>query len=95
MNILSKLRINAGKSRLSVKMARIRRKPLYLNLYHIRTIGIVWDASRPEDFSILTRFHQHMAEQNREVTILGFFLEKSCLTAIRQSGISPVSKKMN
>ncbi|HNY52686.1 MAG TPA: hypothetical protein PK727_01690 [Bacteroidales bacterium] len=86
MNILSKLRINAGKSRLSVKMARIRRKPLYLNLYHIRTIGIVWDASRPEDFSILTRFHQHMAEQNREVTILGFFPGKELpdrYTAIR------------
>jgi len=86
MEILRKLRIKAGRSKLSGKMARIRRNPQYINLFHIRTIGIVWDASRPEDFSILTRFHQLMAEQNKDVRILGFYPGKELpdrYTAIR------------
>ena len=45
----------------------------FINFYHIKTIGIVWDASNPEDFNILTRFHQKMAELNKEVKIFGYF----------------------
>jgi len=73
MEILRNLRIRAGRSKLSGKMARVRRKPLYINLFHIKTIGIVWDASRPEDFSILTKFHQLMADQEKDVRILGYY----------------------
>ncbi len=86
MDILRNLRIRAGRSKLSGRTARIKRKPLYINLFHIKTIGIVWDASRPEDFSILTRFHQKMAEQNKDVRILGFYPGKELpdrYTAIR------------
>lgn len=86
MEILRNLRIRAGRSKLSGKMAKIRRKPRYFNLFHIKTIGIVWDASKPEDFGILTRFHQLMAEQDKEVRILGFFPGKELpdrYTAIR------------
>lgn len=86
MELLRNLRIRIGKSKLACRMARIRRKPLYINLFHIRTIGIIWDASKPEDFSILTRFHQKMAEQNKDVRILGYFPGKELpdrYTAIR------------
>lgn len=86
MELLKNLRVRAGRSRLSGKMTRISRKVHFLNFYHVRTIGIVWDASRPEDFPILSRFHQKMAEQNKDVKIFGYFPGKELpdkYTAIR------------
>jgi len=86
MEFLRNLRVRAGRSRLSGKMARITRKAYFVNFYHIKSIGIVWDASKPEDFSILTRFYQKMAEQNKEVKIFGYFPGKEFpdkYTAIR------------
>jgi hypothetical protein len=62
---------------LSGKMAKTSRKPHYINFYNIKSIGIVWDASSPEDFIKLSRFHQKMSEQNKEVKIFGFFPGKS------------------
>lgn len=86
MEFLRSLRVRAGRSTLSAKMARITRKPCFLNFYHIKTIGIVWDASNPEDFGILSKFNQKMAEMNREVKIFGYFPGKEFpdkYTAIR------------
>jgi len=86
MEFLRNLRVRAGTSKLSGKLARIVRKVSFLNFYHIKSIGIVWDASNPGDFALLTRFHQKMAEQNKEVKILGYFPGKEFpdkYTAIR------------
>jgi hypothetical protein len=86
MEFLSSLRVRAGRSKLSGKMARITRKPSFLNFYNIKSIGIVWDASKTEDFSILSKFHQKMAEQNKDVKIFGYFPGKEFpdkYTAIR------------
>ncbi|TFG44300.1 MAG: hypothetical protein E4H43_00535 [Bacteroidia bacterium] len=86
MEILRNLRITAGNYRLSGKLARIPRKAYFLNFYHIKSIGIVWDASKSEDFAILTRFQQKMTKQNKEVSILGYFPGKEFpdkYTAIR------------
>jgi hypothetical protein len=76
MELFRKLRVRAGRSMLTGKLARIKRKPQCINFYNIKTIGLVWDASKTEDFNILTRFHQKMAELNKEVRIFGFFPEK-------------------
>ncbi|MBN2666792.1 MAG: hypothetical protein JXR67_09795 [Bacteroidales bacterium] len=86
MELLRNLRIRIGKSKLAGKLARIRRKPLYINFFNIRTIGIIWDATKSDDFSFLTRFHQKMAEQNKDVRILGYYPGKALpdpYTAIR------------
>jgi hypothetical protein len=76
MELFRKLRVRAGRSMLTGKLARIKRKPRCINFYNIKTIGLVWDASKTEDFNILTRFHQKMAELNKEVRIFGYFPEK-------------------
>lgn len=73
MELLRNLRIRVGKAMLSAKMAKSSRIVHYLNFSRIKSIGIVWDASNPADFLILSRFHQKMSEQNKEVTIFGFF----------------------
>ena len=86
MELLRSLRIRAGRSKLSGKMARITRKPHYINFCQIKTIGIVWDASKTEDFIILSRFHQKMAEQKKDVKIFGYYPGKEFpdkYTAIR------------
>lgn len=86
MELLRSLRVRAGRSKLSGKMARITRKPYYINFYQIKTIGIVWDASKTEDFIILSRFHQKMTEQKKEVKIFGYYPGKEFpdkYTAIR------------
>ena len=62
---------------LSGKMAKTTRKPHCINFYNIKSIGIVWDASRPEDFVKLSRFHQKMSELNKEVRIFGFYPGKT------------------
>ncbi len=73
MELFRRLRVRAGSSILSGKLARFKRKPHYTNFYHIKTICLVWDASNPEDFIILTRFQQKMAELSKEVTIFGYY----------------------
>ncbi len=73
MELFRNLRIWVGKSMLSTKMAKANRKPGYNNLCNIKSIGIVWDASRPEEFVKLSRFHQKMSEINKEVKIFGFY----------------------
>jgi hypothetical protein len=73
MELFRNLRIRAGRSMLAGKMAKTIRKVHYINFCNIKSIGVVWDASKPEDFIKLSRFHQKMSEQNKEVTIFGFF----------------------
>ena len=73
MELFRKLRVRAGRSMLSGKMAKTTRKPYYINFYNIKSIGIVWDASRSEDFTKLSKFYQKMSELNKEVKIFGFY----------------------
>jgi hypothetical protein len=77
MELFRNLRVRAGRSMLSGKMAKTTRKPHYINFYNIKSIGIVWDASRPEDFVKLSKFHQRMSELNKEVTIFGYYPGKT------------------
>jgi Family of unknown function (DUF6913) len=73
MELFGNLRIRAGRSMLKGKLSRIARKPHYVNFYNIKTIGIVWDATKSEDFAILNRFYQKMSEHGKKVTIIGYF----------------------
>jgi len=70
MELFRNLRIKAGKSMLSVKAAKNTRETHFMNFSRVKSIGVVWDASKPEYFIILSRFHQKMSEQNKKVTIL-------------------------
>jgi Family of unknown function (DUF6913) len=76
MELFRRLRVRAGNSILSGKLAKTKRKPHYIDFFHIKTICLVWDASKTEDFIVLTRFHQKMAELGKEVKIFGFYPEK-------------------
>jgi hypothetical protein len=73
MELFRNLRLKVGRSTLARKSSKIRRRPFYKNFKNVKSIGLVWDASRPEDFILLSRFHQKMSELNIDFRIFGFF----------------------
>ena len=86
MEMFKNIRLNFGKSILRKKMGRMKRARFKGNINNAKTIGLVWDATNPDDISILSRFSQNMTEKNIDVKILGFFPGKHLpdkLTAIR------------
>ena len=86
MELFKNTRLKIGKALLAKKLARSKRKVYYSNISQVKKIGIVWDASKPHEFTSLSRFHQKMAEKNIEVKIFGYFPGKNLpdqYTAIR------------
>lgn len=86
MEMFKDTRLNIGKSILRKKMARMKRTRFNGNISNAKTIGLVWDASNPEELPTLSHFYQKMAEKNINVKIIGYFPGKYLpdkLTAIR------------
>jgi hypothetical protein len=97
MGFFTKTRLHFGNSILAKKSSRFTRKPYYRNFASVRNIGIVWDASKPEEFANMSRFYQNMHERGIDVTIIGYFPGKELpdqytairyLTCIRKREIS-------
>jgi hypothetical protein len=86
MEMFKNLRLARGNAILRKKMSKLKRKKFKKNISCAKTMGLVWDAAKPDDFSILSHFHQTMAERNIDLKILGYFPGKDLpdkLTAIR------------
>jgi hypothetical protein len=86
MEMFRNIRLNRGKTILRKKMGRMKRTRFKGNITNAKTIGMVWDASNPEDLTYLSQFYQKMAEKNIEVKIIGYYPGKDLpdrLTAIR------------
>ena len=73
MEIFREIRLKIGNSILHKKTGKVKRKVFYSSINRIKNIGIIWDASRPEEFVDLSEFHQKMNERNIKVTILGYY----------------------
>ena len=58
MDLFSNIRLKIGRAMLTKEMAKINRKVYYSNISLVKSIGIVWDSSKPEDFAILSGFYQ-------------------------------------
>ena len=86
MEMFKNIRLNRGKAILRRKMMRMKRSRFKGNISSAKTMGLVWDASNPEELQTLSLFHQKMAERNIDVKIIGYFPGKNLpdkLTAIR------------
>jgi hypothetical protein len=73
MELFRNIRLKIGNAMLRNKMAHSRRKTHYSNINLVKNIGIVWDASKTNDFTNLSRFYQKMHDKNTDVKILGYF----------------------
>jgi hypothetical protein len=86
MEIFKNIRLNTSKSILKKKMSRMKRTKFRGNISKAKSIGIVWDASNPDEFPILSRLHQKMNERKIDLKILGYFQGKNLpdkYTAVR------------
>jgi hypothetical protein len=108
MELFRDTRIKIGDSILSKRRVRLKRNFFYSNINQVKTIGIVWDASKTSDFPSLSRFYQKMHDRNIDVRILGYFPGKELpdqytalrfLNCIRKNEINwcyiPVSTETN
>ncbi len=76
MELFKSVRLQTGRSFLLKKLTKTKRNVFYLNFSKVKTIGLVWDASMPDEFASLSRFHQTMHERSVEVKIIGYFSGK-------------------
>ncbi|HBE43008.1 MAG TPA: hypothetical protein DDW27_17750 [Bacteroidales bacterium] len=86
MELFGEFRQKMGIYILDRKGARSKRKVQYTNIESIKKIGIVWDASNNEEFSILSKFHHKMNDKDIKVKIIGFYAGRDLpnnLTAIK------------
>ena len=51
-------------------------KPHRFDFNAIKTVGIVFDATNPEDFELLKRYVSYLREHRKKVKVLGFFSTK-------------------
>lgn len=86
MEMFRNFRLSRGKLMMQRKQARLKRSRFRGNINSAKKIGIIWDASKPDEFAVLTQFHQKMSERNIDVQILGYYPGKDIpdrITAIR------------
>ena len=77
MELFRNLRIKIGNTILRNKIAGLKRKVFYPGIKQIKDIGILWDASRTEEFPTLTKFYQKMNESKTDVSVIGYFPGKT------------------
>jgi hypothetical protein len=86
MELFRNIRLKIGDAILRNKMAGTKRKKHFSNINEVTKIGIVWDATKTDEFACLSRFFQKMHEKKTDVKILGYYSGKNLpnqYTAIR------------
>lgn len=86
MELFKNTRLKIGNFILAKRIEKIKRRVFYSDINGVKNIGIVWDASNPEEFVPLSKFYQKMLERNINVKIFGYFPGKELpyqYTAIR------------
>ncbi len=59
-----------------LRSAGKERKPNKFNFNEIKTVGILFDATNPEDFEIVKRYVVYLREYKKKVKAIGFFSTK-------------------
>lgn len=86
MELFKNTRLKIAEAVLKKRLIRSNRKMVYSNFFMVKSIGVVWNASKHTEFQALTRFQQRMHERNIDVRILGYYRGKNLpdqYTAIR------------
>lgn len=86
MEMFKNIRLSRGRSILRRKLSRIKRKRFRGTISSARKMAIVWDATRTDEFQVLSRFHQKMSDRSIDLHIIGYYSGKELpdkLTAIR------------
>lgn len=78
MSIFKKIKqlIRNSYIKLELKDNTRERTPNRFNFNAIKTVGILFDATSPEDFELLKRYVVYLREHRKKVKVLGFFSTK-------------------
>ena len=78
MSIFKKIKqaIANGYIKLELKDHPRERKPSRFNFKEIKTVGILFDATKPEDFELVKRYVLYLREHRKIVKAMGFFTTK-------------------
>lgn len=77
MELLGNTRTWAGRLLLERKLRKTKREPRCTSFDNVKSVAIVWDASRPEEFSVISKFFHILTEQGKKVIIFGYYPGKS------------------
>lgn len=86
MTMFRNIRLKIGMHTLRRKVSRMRPVKFRENIVKAKTMCIVWDAAKTDEFLILSKFHQKMTERNIDLKIIGYYPGKELpdrITAIR------------
>lgn len=78
MSILKKIKqvISNGYIKLELKDNPRVRTPIRFDFNTIKTVGILFDATNPDDFELVKRYVLYLREHRKKVKALGFFSTK-------------------
>jgi len=62
-----------GRNLLLRKSLKHKKKTRYSSFSYVRSIGLVWDASDPSGFRVISEFNRKMQERKISVSVLGYF----------------------
>jgi hypothetical protein len=65
---------NALKKELSGRVRKLM--PNRFSFYGVRTVGMIFDASNPEDYELVKRYVVYLKEHAKKVKVLGYFSKK-------------------
>ena len=77
MGVIQSLKIFAGNYFLSQEMKSVRRNKMFLNLDDAKTIGIVFDATKNENFDLVKKYITYLRDLKKRVKGIGFFDSKT------------------
>ncbi len=70
MEILSNLRLKAGRYLLHKRLSSLRRMQPEFNIENVKKIGILWDATYENEFQHLAAFNRQLAEMGKSVEVM-------------------------
>jgi hypothetical protein len=78
MSIFKKIKLALGNNYLKKELVANPRKA-FLNKFNfdqVRTVGMLFDASNPEDYELVKRYVVYLREHAKKVKVLGYFSSK-------------------
>lgn len=76
--MIKKIKLAFANNHLKKELAADPRKPFQhkFNFNSIKTVGMLFDASNPEDYELVKRYVVYLREHAKKVKVLGYFSEK-------------------
>lgn len=76
MSFIQNIRNFFGNYLLSQQIKSLRRNKQFMNMEEAKTVGILFDATNSDDFSLIKKYILYLREMKKRVKALGFFNQK-------------------